>query len=887
MATKRRNVVKIAPTGLKQLSITIFFVYNDSLLSSQIQQNYPVYKPVHHQAQIYKSPPPAPKQQQQVYASPVQPQAQPPLLQQQQPMQHFMRSPPVQYRPSVQAQSSSTFNASSSPSTTFLPHPMGLSTRVYPTQQAQLVHFTQAPPKPVPNNAIYTPPPPPPSTTPQTPPMRALLQSNDHHYYKVESREPPPPPLIAPAPPPHVPPPSPLSSALSEVSKKEAKLRPERVTDPSIQELKCVHGGNYRYSISKQSFGRVRCPFCYNVEMSNVDVTKRKLDTTMIRAEYWRRHMTEVHNKDNQREQTHNLKLCLSCFKRGQEDSKVAKEQKQKLPDFDAVFLTPREMDEHARFMHQCKIEFGSIWEKKEQPEKKTSKPKKEKKKEAIKMEATESPVATPPPPPPLILPPPTTKPVVMEPKVVVQSKQEPTHSSPLLASLPVSEAISGSSGLLISPFNDQTFNFHTSLLAPETLNTDCSFNEIMTDSIDCNYDNNEISQVLESATVVPATTKSVEQGGSDEQRKSNKKEEISKIKCDKNESYLWNPRGYYEKTICPLCPDKSEHKFKELTTPHFRKHLEQVHTLQEILSVMVCRLCHRHGVQNRVDMFLGLVAEKDTQRHREQAHPNQMTEFIQVYAKRNKQNKPDAKQDGWGLEGGIKKDPNKVYKYASRPKSKPKSKQQVDSNKTNKPTEQQSTEQQQQATQIQPHKAQPIANMVPQHPIQQPFLQSAPVQPTPPPPPQRHSRPLIAQSTVGPIASMQSHLHAPIAEHQPPQTHQPHHAQSLVNPGMQQPQQQHIPITTKQSIRPMLQLHQPQRQQQQQLQQPMQQHSHVQTTPLQHYRVPMPVITSPAAAPQPPPTAAYPFEHFPPSITTSSTSSPSPACPVVRAHPP
>jgi len=334
---------------------------------------------------------------------------------------------------------------------------------------------------------------------------------------------------------------------------------------------------------------------------------------------------------------------------------------------------------------------------------------------------------------------------------------------------------------------------------------------------------------------------------GSDDQRKS-KKEEISKIKCDKNESYLWNPRLYYEKTICPLCPDKSEHKFKELTTPHFRKHLEQVHTLEEILSVMVCRLCHRHGVQNKKDMFLGLVADNDTQRHSDKAHPNQVTEFIQVYAKRNKQNKPETPV--WGLEGGISKDPNKVYKYASR---RPKSR--VDSNKTNK-----STEQSEQPTPIQPHKAQPVGNMVPQ-PFQQPLLLSNPVQ-SPQQPPQRN-RPLIAPSAMRQIAPVQSQSHLLATP--------PHSAQSLVSPGMQQRQQpQEVQIANKLSMRPVLQLHQPQQQQQ-----PIQ-HTLVQTPSL-HYRVPMPVTT---------PTAAYPFD-FPSSATTEISSySPSPACPVVRAPP-
>ena len=77
--------------------------------------------------------------------------------------------------------------------------------------------------------------------------------------------------------------------------KKAAKPRPDRVTDPAIQELKCVSGGNYKYSISKQSFFKVRCPFCYRIE--SAQNSERKEVDCMVRAEYWRRHMTEVHNK--------------------------------------------------------------------------------------------------------------------------------------------------------------------------------------------------------------------------------------------------------------------------------------------------------------------------------------------------------------------------------------------------------------------------------------------------------------------------------------------------------------------------------------------------------------------------------------------------------------
>ena len=291
--------------------------------------------------------------------------------------------------------------------------------------------------------------------------------------------------------------------------------------------------------------------------------------------------MTEVHNKDNQREQTHNLVLCLTCFKQGQEQSKLAKEAKHKLPDFVAVFMNEHDKLEH-RLWHNCEVEFGSIWEKKEQPPKKETKVKKEKKKEP-KLEAAPSPA--PPPPPPTSAP---LAVLVESPKMMIKKTLKQETSSPLL-----SADTSGQSGLLISStFNDQTFNFQ--VLAPETLNTDCSFNEFMPPGAeDCNYGNNEISQVLEGCSnpIVKNEKKEEEKVSS----VMTKKEEISKIKCDKNEAYLWNPRLYYEKTICPLCPlpdSPTEVKFKELTTPHFRKHLEQVHELAEILQGLGSDFC-------------------------------------------------------------------------------------------------------------------------------------------------------------------------------------------------------------------------------------------------------------------------------------------------------
>ena len=146
------------------------------------------------------------------------------------------------------------------------------------------------------------------------------------------------------------------------------------------------------------------------------------------------------------------------------------------------------------------------------------------------------------------------------------------------------------------------------------------------------------------------------------------KKEQISALKCGKNEYYTWNPRVYYEKTICPLCRCDGNKGPKEITTPHFRKHLEAVHSVRDILEVLVCKLCHRNSVENSVDIFLGLTTTPH--QHQMDYHGGQQTEFIQVYAKRIKAQKGEVVVP-WGLEGGVTKDPNKHYKYASRGRKK------------------------------------------------------------------------------------------------------------------------------------------------------------------------------------------------------------------------
>ena len=122
----------------------------------------------------------------------------------------------------------------------------------------------------------------------------------------------------------------------------------------------------------------------------------------------------------------------------------------------------------------------------------------------------------------------------------------------------------------------------------------------------------------------------------------------------------------YYEKVLCPLCPGNPQ---KEITTPHFRKHLEQVHTIEgmilrylfwtvhfwgfgpstfpknvhfhldrysriltEIESCLVCNICHKRSVEKQVDCFEGLL--KDKEEHI-QMHPTcKNAEFISVYEK-------------------------------------------------------------------------------------------------------------------------------------------------------------------------------------------------------------------------------------------------------------
>jgi len=142
----------------------------------------------------------------------------------------------------------------------------------------------------------------------------------------------------------------------------------------------------------------------------------------------------------------------------------------------------------------------------------------------------------------------------------------------------------------------------------------------------------------------------------------------MPKLKCERGEVYVWNPRQFYQKIVCPMCDERGG-GHKELTVPHFRKHLEQVHTMEEVESVHVCRICHRNAVQDKLDRFDGLVSlTTDNCRH---VHNNNRhsganvdaAEFLSIYEKQKK-----SSNDSWGLDGVVR-DPEKIYKYASKKK--------------------------------------------------------------------------------------------------------------------------------------------------------------------------------------------------------------------------
>jgi hypothetical protein len=140
----------------------------------------------------------------------------------------------------------------------------------------------------------------------------------------------------------------------------------------------------------------------------------------------------------------------------------------------------------------------------------------------------------------------------------------------------------------------------------------------------------------------------------------------MPKLKCERGEVYVWNPRQFYQKIVCPMCDERGG-GYKELTVPHFRKHLEQVHTMEEIESVHVCQICHRQAVLAKIDRFEGLVSITDDnnhQKHNNLKHDGTLLDLemmISIYEKQKK-----SANDAWGLEG-VEKDPEKVYKYATK----------------------------------------------------------------------------------------------------------------------------------------------------------------------------------------------------------------------------
>ena len=141
------------------------------------------------------------------------------------------------------------------------------------------------------------------------------------------------------------------------------------------------------------------------------------------------------------------------------------------------------------------------------------------------------------------------------------------------------------------------------------------------------------------------------------------KRERLSKLKCSRGESWVWNPRQFYCQIMCPVC----ERGSRELTVLHFRNHLELQHTAEEVENVKVCKLCHRQAVQNRLDIFDGLILDLDSkakQAHIERKHPNlsmdhPSIEFMPIYEKHKR-----TMGDNWGLEG-VERDTQKIYKYA------------------------------------------------------------------------------------------------------------------------------------------------------------------------------------------------------------------------------
>lgn len=78
-------------------------------------------------------------------------------------------------------------------------------------------------------------------------------------------------------------------------------------------------------------FSKIMCPYC---------ITSSEVDKHYIRAEYWRRHVTEVHKKQEEVNSTRNLVLCLTCYEAKLEEGKEQKKNSLPLPDFSALCAT-------------------------------------------------------------------------------------------------------------------------------------------------------------------------------------------------------------------------------------------------------------------------------------------------------------------------------------------------------------------------------------------------------------------------------------------------------------------------------------------------------------------------------------------------------------------
>ena len=149
----------------------------------------------------------------------------------------------------------------------------------------------------------------------------------------------------------------------SNVSNDDSKNRRlDRCADPELRKLRCGIGGSYRFSMSKLHFSKVSCPYCL---LPSEGETTGKV---FIKAEYWRRHVTEVHNKAEEIEETKKLVLCLECYnmtlsKRG----KGSDGSNSPLPEFDGLYRNREEQIKHVKEFHNGnEVEFISVWDKKE-----------------------------------------------------------------------------------------------------------------------------------------------------------------------------------------------------------------------------------------------------------------------------------------------------------------------------------------------------------------------------------------------------------------------------------------------------------------------------------------------------------------------------------------